>query len=89
MDIAELAVRSIEKYGEYEALFFEGRWFTNTELEKRARRIAVGLSKLGIEKGDRVGKFQVPKRIEFAPFLPRTLLGKVQKKELRKQYFGR
>jgi long-chain acyl-CoA synthetase len=34
-----------------------------------------------------LGKFQTPKRVELALFLPKTPLGKIQKKELRKQYF--
>src|SRR5437588_323480 len=40
--------------GDYEALFFEGRWHTSGELFDRARRLAAGLSRLGIGPGDRV-----------------------------------
>lgn len=54
MNIAELAVRSIEKYGEYESLYFEGKWFKNTELTNRDQQVAAGLSELGVKKGDRV-----------------------------------
>jgi acyl-CoA synthetase (AMP-forming)/AMP-acid ligase II len=34
----------------------------------------------------RLAKFQRPKRIEFVPALPRNLLGKLLKKDLRKKY---
>jgi len=54
MNIAEMAIKSIERFGEYESLFFEGKWFTNTELDSRTRQVAVGLSELGVKKGDRV-----------------------------------
>jgi len=36
----------------------------------------------------RLAKFQMPKRLEFVSYLPKTPLGNVLKKELRKQYFG-
>jgi acyl-CoA synthetase (AMP-forming)/AMP-acid ligase II len=36
----------------------------------------------------RLAGFKVPKRIEFAPSLPRNTMGKVLKRELREQYRG-
>ena len=35
-----------------------------------------------------LGKFQVPKRIEFVDDLPKTAIGKMLKRELRKRYSG-
>jgi long-chain acyl-CoA synthetase len=53
-NLALLAERSLEKRGDYEALFFEGRWHRSVELSERARRLAAGLSELGIAPGERV-----------------------------------
>jgi long-chain acyl-CoA synthetase len=49
-----LAEQSFERHGDYESLFFEGRWYRSGELFDRSCRIAVGLSRLGIDPGDRV-----------------------------------
>ena len=177
MNVAELSVRSLEQYGEYESFHFGGRWYTNREMMDRAVRVAAGLFELGIRRGDRVamvlanctevlntftgcfwmgawnmpvmftltgeemgyifedaapsvaeaavigmpdddygeevmavvvpvpgsdltkdgllehcrahlGKFQVPKRVELVEELPKTAIGKMLKRELRRRYFG-
>jgi acyl-CoA synthetase (AMP-forming)/AMP-acid ligase II len=56
MNIAELAINALERYGEYESLYFEGdgRWYTNKELDDRTQQVAAGLTDLGVKKGDRV-----------------------------------
>ncbi len=54
MNIVEFSIQSIETYGEYKSLNYEGRWFTNVELDKRSRQIAVGLCEIGVKHGDRV-----------------------------------
>jgi long-chain acyl-CoA synthetase len=51
---ARLAEESFERHGDYEALYFEGKWHSSGELADRARRLAQGLAKLGIAPGDRV-----------------------------------
>jgi long-chain acyl-CoA synthetase len=59
MNIGKLIDQNIERYGEYESLFFEGQWYTNTELAKMGNRLANALKALGVSKGDRVAT-QVP-----------------------------
>jgi long-chain acyl-CoA synthetase len=54
MNVSELSIQNPEKFGEYESLYFEGRWYTNRENLKRSAQIANGLSDLGIKRGDRV-----------------------------------
>ena len=53
-NLARLAERAFERRGDYEALLFEGRWHTSAELFERSRRLASGLSDLGVAAGDRV-----------------------------------
>jgi long-chain acyl-CoA synthetase len=53
-NLARLAEESIERHGDYEALFFEGKWHSSRELADRARRLAHGFAQLGIQAGDRV-----------------------------------
>lgn len=53
-NLARLAEQAFERRGDYEALLFEGRWFTSGELHSRSGRLATGLTELGIAAGDRV-----------------------------------
>lgn len=53
-NLARLAEESVERHGDYEALYFEGRWYRSGELFERVQRLAGGLAALGIEPGDRV-----------------------------------
>lgn len=53
-NLALLAERSHERLGDYEQLFFEGRWHTSGEIHDRSTRVAGGLRQIGIEPGDRV-----------------------------------
>jgi long-chain acyl-CoA synthetase len=53
-NLAVLAERSFERLGDYESLFFEGRWHTSGEIHDRSARAAAGLRRLGVEPGDRV-----------------------------------
>ncbi len=52
--LARLAERSHARFGDRESLFFEGRWYTYSELHERSRRLAGGLVELGIRPSDRV-----------------------------------
>ncbi len=53
-NLARLSEQAFERRGDYEALFFEGRWYRSGELHERTLRLAAGLSELGIAPGDRV-----------------------------------
>jgi long-chain acyl-CoA synthetase len=45
---------NIKRFGEYEALYFEDRWYTNAEINRSANLLGNALKGLGINKGDRV-----------------------------------
>lgn len=53
-NLAVLAESAFERLGDYESLFFEGRWLTTGELNARAARVAGGLRAHGVAPGDRV-----------------------------------
>ena len=54
MNLARLGQENIEKFGEYVALHFEGREYTNVEQQRAAARVASALRRLGVGVGDRV-----------------------------------
>ena len=54
MSLAHLGDENIKRYGEYEALAFEGRRWTNVDQHRAACRTAHTLQRLGVEPGDRV-----------------------------------
>ena len=54
MSLTRLAEESLDKYGEYVALAFEGRQYTNLEQAQAASRQAHALRRLGVGPGDRV-----------------------------------
>jgi long-chain acyl-CoA synthetase len=54
VNLATLAERNVERFGEYEAIFFRDRWHTNVEQLGEAKRFANVLVSLGVRPGDRV-----------------------------------
>ncbi len=54
MSLTHLAEESLEKYGEFVSLAFEGREYTNVEQHRSACRVAGALRRLGVGPGDRV-----------------------------------
>src|SRR5262245_33474455 len=54
MSLTRLVEESLEKYGEYPALAFEGQQYTNVEQHRTAGRVANALRRLGVAPGDRV-----------------------------------
>ncbi|MCW2570832.1 MAG: hypothetical protein JWO88_890 [Frankiales bacterium] len=44
----------LQRFGDRESLFFEGRWFRSGELAARSHRVARGFVELGVRPGDRV-----------------------------------
>lgn len=53
-NLARLAEAAFERKGDYDELWFDGRWYRSSELFERARRVAAGLSARGVQPGDRV-----------------------------------
>ncbi|MEV6304476.1 AMP-binding protein [Actinoplanes sp. NPDC051861] len=53
-NLAVLAENAYERLGDYESLFFEGRWLTSGEIYQRSARAGAGLSAHGVAPGDRV-----------------------------------
>jgi long-chain acyl-CoA synthetase len=54
MNLARLAESARDRHGDYDQVFFEGRWHTSGSLADRAARFATGLSELGVSPGDRI-----------------------------------
>ena len=59
MNLGSLLQDNIVKYGEYESAYFEGKWYTNVEMEKESNRLGNALKSIGVQKGDRVA-IQMP-----------------------------
>lgn len=45
---------NLKRFGQYEALYFERRWFTNVDINRSANLLGNALSGLGVNRGDRV-----------------------------------
>ena len=54
MNLAVLAEQNVERFGEYGAYHWQGRWHTNLDGLREAKRFANALVSLGVEPGDRV-----------------------------------
>jgi long-chain acyl-CoA synthetase len=52
--LAVAAERSYLRFGDRDALHFDGAWLRSGELHERALRLAGGLSRMGVRPGDRV-----------------------------------
>ena len=59
MNLGSLGQDNIDKYGEYDGVYFEGKWLTNVEMETEANRLGNALKSLGVKRGDRVA-IQMP-----------------------------
>jgi len=53
-NLARQAELALERQGDHDSLFFEGRWHSAGSLADRAARLATGLTDLGVRPGDRV-----------------------------------
>ncbi|MEW5944976.1 MAG: long-chain fatty acid--CoA ligase [bacterium] len=54
MNLIEVARENLEKFGEYASLVFEDREYSNVDIQEKGNRLAGGLRKLGLERGDKV-----------------------------------
>ncbi len=54
MNLGSLNDDNVKRFGEYESTFFEGRWYTNAEMNSNANRLGNALKGIGIGKGERV-----------------------------------
>jgi long-chain acyl-CoA synthetase len=54
MNLAQLGEDNVRAFGEYVALHFEGRDYTNVGQQRAAARVAAALRRLGVAAGDRV-----------------------------------
>ncbi len=55
MNIARFIEDNIGRFGAYDFLWFNEKWYTNVELNSRINKLANALRDLGVGKGDRVG----------------------------------
>jgi long-chain acyl-CoA synthetase len=69
MNIGSGLEDNIKRFGEYEVLYFEGRWYTNVEINRNANLLGNALKGLGINKGDRVA-VQMPNSPELLSSFP-------------------
>jgi long-chain acyl-CoA synthetase len=53
-NLARQAELALERQGDHDALFYEGRWHSAGSLAGRAARFATGLADLGVRPGDRL-----------------------------------
>jgi long-chain acyl-CoA synthetase len=54
VNLARLGEESVERFGEYAALQFEGRELTNVDQQRTGARVANALARMGVRPGDRV-----------------------------------
>ncbi len=54
MNLGSLGQDNIQKFGKYDSIYYEGRWYNNIEMDVESNRLGNALKSLGIQKGDRV-----------------------------------
>src|SRR5579862_9335250 len=54
VNLARLAELALDRQGDHDSLFYEGRWHSSGSLAGRAARFAAGLTALGVRPGDRL-----------------------------------
>jgi long-chain acyl-CoA synthetase len=69
MNIGSGIEDNVKRFGEYEILHFEGRWYTNVEINHNANLLGNALKELGINSGDRVA-IQMPNSPELLSAFP-------------------
>jgi acyl-coenzyme A synthetase/AMP-(fatty) acid ligase len=69
LNLGSLGQDNITRFGEYESTYFEGKWYTNVEMEQTSNRLP---------------DYKVPKPVKIIDSLPKNLPGKLLRAELRK-----
>ncbi len=77
MNIGRGIEDNIKRFGEYEDIYFEGRWYTNVEINRNANLLGNALKGLGINKGDRVAVQMPNSPVVFFAFLAIYKIGAV------------
>lgn len=54
MNVAQLAIDALDRFGEYNSTFFEGSWYSNFQLMESYCKLAEVLQDQGVQPGDRV-----------------------------------
>ena len=54
MNVGKLIEENVKRFGEYESIYFDGKWYTNSEINRTSNKLGNVLKALGIGKGDRV-----------------------------------
>jgi len=55
MNLGRLADDNIQRFGEYDFVYYNGEWHTNVAMNRMANRLGNALKRLGVGRGDRVG----------------------------------
>ncbi len=63
MNVAQLGKENLERFGEYTSSIFEGKEYTNVEMDRWSNRVGNALKSLGVKRGDRV-VIQLPNCLE-------------------------
>src|SRR5262245_18234953 len=53
-NLASIAEATLDRFGDYPSLYFEGSWYSSGSLHARSARVAAGLRRVGVSPGDRV-----------------------------------
>jgi long-chain acyl-CoA synthetase len=54
VNLAHMQEDHYNEHGDYEAVHFEGKWFSTGEALARSKAVAAGLAEIGVQPGDRV-----------------------------------
>jgi len=91
-NLARQAELALERQGDHDSLFYEGRWHSAGSLADRAARLATGLTDLGVRPGctesatlissnarKHLGANKYPRQITIVPAIPLTSVGKLDR----------
>lgn len=54
MNVAQLSIDALDRFGDYNSIFFEDRWYSSAQLMDRSRKLARVLRDQAVGPGDRV-----------------------------------